>query len=293
MELRQLVYFEAVVRCGGFTRAAEDLRVAQPAISAQIRRLEGELGVALLARTSRRVDLTEAGGLFLTRARRVLAEIGAARDDMAEVATVVRGRVVVGATSVLGGFDLPSALARFAGRYPGVTLSVRTGLVAELLDELADGRLDLVLGPVHSDRPRSCVAVPLADDRLVLISPPGRFARGATVELADLADAAFVCLPVGSGLRDVLTTAARTVGFDPQLRFEAPTVDGVRDMVAAGLGVAVIAASAVERPGPPVDVHDVRPVPPHPPFGVLRRDDRPLSPAAAALYEHLLRAAIQ
>src|SRR5215468_4217165 len=102
MELRQLVYFDAVVRHGGFSRAAERLHVAQPAVSAQIRRLETELGTTLLQRTTRRVSLTYAGELFLARARRVLAQVDAARGDLAELSAVLRGRVRIGATQVLG-----------------------------------------------------------------------------------------------------------------------------------------------------------------------------------------------
>jgi len=79
VELRQLVYFDAIIRHGGFTRAAEQLHVAQPAVSAQIRRLETELGVTLLERTTRRVRLTQAGELLLGRARRALGELDGAR----------------------------------------------------------------------------------------------------------------------------------------------------------------------------------------------------------------------
>ena len=91
MELRQLVYFEAVVRHGGFSRAAEQLHIAQPAVSAQIRRLERELGTTLLERTTRRVTLTPAGELVLARARSVLAQVEGARADLAELAAVTPG----------------------------------------------------------------------------------------------------------------------------------------------------------------------------------------------------------
>src|SRR5215472_2028237 len=92
MELRQLVYFDAVVRHGSFTKAAQRLHVAQPAVSAQIRRLEAELGATLLERTTRRVALTYAGELFLARARQVLDQIEGAHADLAELGAVRRGR---------------------------------------------------------------------------------------------------------------------------------------------------------------------------------------------------------
>jgi LysR family transcriptional regulator, transcription activator of glutamate synthase operon len=291
VELRQLTYFEAVVRCGGFTRAAEDLHIAQPAISAQIRRLETELGVPLLARTSRRVALTEAGELFLARVRRIQGELTAARDELDDVGAVQRGRVVLGATGVLGGFDLPAALAGFAQRYPGVSLSLRSGLVGPLLDELAAGSVDLVLGPLHDDLPAAVVARPLVGDRLVLLAAPGRLPRGNPVGLADVADEPFVCLPADSGLRDLLDRMAADAGLASPVRFEAATPAGVRALVAAGLGVALLAASAAEGPGPAVDTHEVSPPTAHPPFGILRPAGRPPSPAADALFRHVVRAA--
>ncbi|MDL5156782.1 LysR family transcriptional regulator [Actinomycetospora termitidis] len=284
MELRQLAYFEAVARCGGFTRAAEDLLVAQPAISAQVRRLESELGVALLARTTRRVALTEAGELFLTRARRVLAELAAARAEAEQVAHVVRGSVAVGATGVLGGFDLPGTLAVFARGHPGVSLSLRTGLVDALVDDLAAGALDLVLGPIHPDPPSGIVATPLAEDRLVLVTPPGRTGG----DLVGFAGEPFVCLPADSGLRHVLDGLAARLGVELPVRFEASTPSGVRELVGAGLGVALLAASAVDGAGAPVEVHEVVPATAHPPFGLLHRES--LSPAAAALAERIITA---
>ncbi len=285
VELRQLVYFEAVVRCGGFTRAAHDLRVAQPAISAQVRRLESELGVTLLARTTRRVTPTEAGELLLVRARRVLAELAAARDEAAQVADVVRGSVTVGTTGVLGGLDLPAVLSGFIGRHPGVTVSLRTGLMDALLDDLTAGAADLVLGPVHPDRPAGILVTPLSEDRLVLLTPLDRDGG----ELTEFAGEPFVSLPVGSGLRKLLDGLATRLGVDLPVRFEASSPDGVRDLVAAGLGVALMAASAVARPGPAVGVHEVVPATPHPAIGVLY--GATTSPAARALRSWVIRSA--
>src|SRR6516225_994064 len=102
MELRQLAYFDAVARHGSFTKAARRLHVAQPAVSAQIRRLEAELGTTLLERTTRRVALTHAGELFLARARQALSQLDGARADLAELSAVLRGQVRIGATQVLG-----------------------------------------------------------------------------------------------------------------------------------------------------------------------------------------------
>lgn len=148
VELRQLIYFDAIVRHGGFTRAAEHLHVAQPAISAQVRRLEAELGVELRTRTTRRVALTHAGELLYAHARRVLDEIDAARADLNRLVDVLAGQVRLGAIEALDPFDLPAALAEFHTRYPGVEMTLRSGRLQDLLAGLAADELDLAFGPI-------------------------------------------------------------------------------------------------------------------------------------------------
>lgn len=292
MELRQLRYLEAVVRCGGFTRAAEHLHVAQSAVSAQIRSLESELGAPLLSRTTRRVTVTQAGELVLARARRVLAELDGTRTDLAELAAAVRGRVVLGAAPVLGRLDLPAALASFHAAHPGVDLALRSGRVASLLDLLDAGDADLVLGPVHADLPaRHAAQVLIAEEVTLITAPDHRLAGPAvgarTVTLDDVRDEPFVCLPPGSGLRGILDTAAAAAGLPLRVPFEADSPQRLRDLVGAGLGVAVVARSTAVGPGTPVAVHELVPAPPHPPIGLVRRRHRPLSPAARALHRHL------
>ncbi len=291
MELRQLVYFEAVVRCGGFTRAAESLHIAQPAVSAQIRRLEAELGVPLLARTTRRVSLTAAGELFLTRTRRVLGELDAARGDLDELAAVLRGRVTLGATAVLGPLDLPAALATFHDRFPGVALTLRSGLIAGMLAALDAGEVDLVLGPIHTVLPSRYVARELVEEQLVLVTGPGhRLSREPRLTLADLREEPFVCLPAGSGLRAILATAAEAEGFEPRVQFETASPTSIRELVAAGLGVALLARSAAMAPGPAITIHALNPAPTHPPIGVIHHRDHRLSPAAQTCRRHLTAA---
>jgi LysR family transcriptional regulator, transcription activator of glutamate synthase operon len=296
MELRQLVYFDAVVRYGGFSRAAERLHVAQPAVSAQIRRLETELGTTLLQRTTRRVALTHAGELFLVRARRVLDQLDRARADLDELSTVRRGQVRVGATQILGSLDLPAALAQFRRRYPGVSLALQTGLIAELLDALHAGEVDLVLGPVHPGLPAHFLADPLVDESLVLVTAPGHplatgLAAGRVVTLAAVRDEPFVCLRAGSGLHAILCAAAE--GFVPRIEFETYSPASIRELVAAGLGVALLAASAARTPGPAIGVHRLDRPPWHPPIGLIRARGRPLTPAAKAFGDHVTRIAAE
>src|SRR5215831_2195041 len=292
MELRQLAYFDAVVRHGSFTKAAQRLHVAQPAVSAQIRRLESELGTTLLERTTRRVALTHAGEVLLAQARQALAQLDAAQGDLAELSAVLHSRVQIGATQVLGSLDLPASLASFRRRYPGVSLALQTGLIAKLLGMLDAGDVDLILGPVHDDLPAAYQARPLVPESLVLVTPPGHpLAARGNVPLAAAGDEPFVCMPADSRLRAILADAAVAEGFVPRVEFETYSPASIRDLVSAGLGVALLARSAAEGPGPAIGVCELARAPEHPSIGLIRARGRPLTPAARAFADHLAQAA--
>jgi LysR family transcriptional regulator, transcription activator of glutamate synthase operon len=290
VEFRQLVYFDAVVRHGGFTRASGQLHVAQSALSAQILRLEKELGVSLLVRGTRSIALTPAGKLFLDRTRRVLDELDAARGDLLDLTSAVSGQVTIGATQILGPIDLATTLARFHAEHPNVAIRLRSGLIAELLDGLDAGKVDLLLGPIHDDLPSRYSAQPMFLEHVMLVTPPGhRLGGRPEVGIEEVSDEAFVCLCPGSGLRAILTAAADAAGFTPRVQFETDSPRGIRELVSAGLGVAILARSAVDALGPPVHSHQVQPSPPHPPFGLIHHRDRRLTPAAQACRVTFLR----
>ena len=259
------------MRCGGFTRAATDLHLAQPVVSAHIKRLELELGVTLLHR-ARPVSLSAAGESFLPYVRRALASLDEGERAVRAFRSVSVGHVRVAATSLLGGFDLVSTIGRFRLRYPGVTVSLRTGLIADLLDELHRGRVDVVVGPVGEQwEQEGSRRTEIADERLVLITPLSTARRVGS--LADVVDEPFVCLSSDSGLRRLLNTAFSAIDAVPRVEFETHSPASIREMVAAGLGCALIAQSAVEKEGPDVQVYDIPGLPPHPPIAAISASD--------------------
>lgn len=287
MELRQLTYFDAIVRHGGFTRAGEQLHIAQPAISAQMRRLEAELGVKLLTRTTRRVTLTQAGELLWAHARRVLAEVDAARADINQLTAILRGRVRIGDVEALDPFDLPRALAVFHTRYPAVELSLRSGRLQQLLDGLDADELDLAFGPVPPQLPGRFSSQRLFSEELVIVTAPEHPAtRRGAVSLGALRDEPFICLPPDTGLRRILDDAATAAGFTPRVPFEATTLRRIRELASHGLGVALLARSVATSPGAPVGIHSAHP-PIHRPIGLIHHADRHLTPAADACRELL------
>lgn len=280
MELRQLVYLDAVVRFGGFTRAAEHLHVAQPAVSAQIRRLERELGATLLRRSTRSVALTDVGADFLRHVRDVLSDLDAARAVVEDHRSVRAGRLIVGSTPITGGFDLASALRVFRDDHPGVSLALRTDLIDPLLEALRRESVHLVIGPApvasQQEAPEGLLMVPLADESLVLITATSD-ARTIT-SAAQVVGDDFTCLGPTSGLRRLLDVMFQPLGRQPRVEFEAQSPAGIRQLVAAGLGTALIARSAATDPGPPVKIHHCQGIPSHPPICAFT----PARPTAAA-----------
>jgi DNA-binding transcriptional LysR family regulator len=260
MELRQLEYFAAVARYGHFGRAAEAIYVTQPALSQQVRRLEAELGVALLRRTSRGVELTPAGADLLAHAETILAEVSGARSAMDEHAGVVRGAVRVAATA--DSVRLPETLAAFHREHPGVRIALRQASSVEALELVRRGAVDLAVLALSGDAGGLDVTL-LAEEPLRLIVEPGDPLAGCSVRLGELSGRAFVLAEPGSGLRATVMEACQAAGFSPVPLLEVGEPSAVRYLVGAGLGVALVPASWLEVPGPEVGVAVIEPAPVH------------------------------
>ena len=154
MELRQLRYLIALAEEGSFTRAATNANVAQPALSRQIQKLERELGLPLVDRTTRRVAITPAGQEVAATGRRVLGELEALTHSLQQTMNLLRGTVTIGVTQTPGPIDVPRILAAFNRRHPGVELILREGLSVDLASQLREDRLDLALISAISARER-------------------------------------------------------------------------------------------------------------------------------------------
>ena len=173
MELRQLRYLVALAEELNFTRAAASEHVAQPALSQQIRRLEDEVGLALVERTTRHVALTAAGELLVGRARRVLAELDAAETELQGLRGMDTGHVTIGAMHTMGPVDLSLALALFHDRHPNVGLTVREQSSEEMAEMLRVDELDLAfLSVTERVEAHGLGLHQLISEELVVLLPP-------------------------------------------------------------------------------------------------------------------------
>ena len=256
MELRQLEYFVAVAEEASFTRAASRVHVAQPGVSAQVRRLESELGQQLLDRSGRSVRLTEVGSAVLPFARAALDAVANARLTVDDLAGLVRGQVTVGMVSGCALPVLAELLAGFHDRHPGVAIALVEDNSDRLVDRLRDGRLDLALIGWAEQTPADIDSVVLVDEELVAVAAPGHPLAGAgagagagAITIRQLRDLPLVSLPRGTGVRAALDAACAAAGFTPRIVFEASALPMVVELAGRGLGLAVVPASIPNGPG--------------------------------------------
>ncbi|MGW1770901.1 LysR family transcriptional regulator [Streptomyces sp. NPDC002104] len=247
MELRQLEYFIAVAEEQNFTRAAERVHISQSGVSAQIRRLEEELGAELFDRSSRTATLTVAGKAALDHARTALAATGALAQAVGEVTGLIRGRLTVGMVVGCTITPLFDALAAFHRAHPGVEIALLEDNSDRLVQAVRTGAVDLALAGTAATTPDGLEALTLISERLVVAVPPGHpLAVADRVTLRDLGGHPVICMPPGTGLRTVLDQACAGQGLKPGIALEAGAADAVADLAARGLGVAVLSASMAD-----------------------------------------------
>ena len=237
MELRQLEYFVAVVEEASFTRAAQRVLVAQSGVSAQVRRLEAELGVALLDRGGRTVTLTEAGAAVLPFARAALAAVGGVREAVDALRGLTRGHVRVGMVTAGPSGTLTELLASFNALHPDVEITLIEDASDALFAALRSGELDLAcasLGPTAPEGVETQVIIDAAIVAAVATEHP--LATRTSVELEELAAYPLICLPRGTGVRALWDSA----GVRARIAFEASDPAVLAQLAARGLGVAIL-----------------------------------------------------
>jgi DNA-binding transcriptional LysR family regulator len=288
MELRQLSHFLAVAEERHFTRAAALVHLTQSSLSSSIRSLELELGSDLFVRSTRQVELTEAGRALLPAARRAVAATEDGRDAVAAVRGLVRGHLAIGAIQSLGQVDLPGLLARFHRRHPAVTLRIHHVGAPELVRRTADGEIDLAfvdlpLGPQgHRVQPHT-----IATEYLQLaVAADDQIAHRSRIRLSDLVNLEFIEYRPDSSLRASIDRACHAAGLQRRVVCEVDALPDLVELVALGIGVSLLPPAAIRMTGGRAAGVATDPPIPRELLLVTARDREP-SPAGAA-FLHLL-----
>lgn len=246
MQLEQLEYFLTAARFEHVTNAAKACSISQPALSNAIARLENELGVELFDRSGRNIRLNQFGSAFRTHLERGFAEIDQAVREVREMAGLEAGTIALGA-------DSPELLVRpicaFMAQHPQVHLRESQGNMSALFRRLESGQLDFVICE-RSSSAGDFSWIPLAVDRLVLLTPPDHpLAERETAAMGDLAGERLVCTRPGVGLRDTLDLLLQAENLSPSIVFEGDDSDTIELLVAQGSGLTVVSGLALRVNG--------------------------------------------
>jgi DNA-binding transcriptional LysR family regulator len=246
-DLRRLRYFLAVARERNFTRAAEQLHVAQPALSRQVSQLERELGVKLLRRTTHEVKLTDAGRFVLERGAALLSEADELWHETRAFGTGKRGRVRIAYGTSAGYETAPKLLASLAARLPEVTIATRVAPLAEIIAQLDEGDLDVAFARCPPARTGLEARVVRRERQGVLLRRDHALAEAATAAIADLAGETLLlhAREANPGHFDAVLALYADAGYEPALAQRALSLDLAQTPVAAGAAVAIVGESTL------------------------------------------------
>jgi LysR family transcriptional regulator, hydrogen peroxide-inducible genes activator len=239
MELSQLRYVLAVADMGNFTRAAVRCNIAQPSLSQQIIKLEKELGHKLFHRLGRKAVLTEAGTVFVDRARRIVFEVESAAKELGDHPSLER-RITVGAIPTVAPYVLPQLITRCHKQFPNLQVNIREDFKVALIRELLEGELDLALVALPVADPRIQVEVLWKEPLNLAVAKDHPLASKARVTGADLATETFILLGSSSSLAAQVKRFCGDHHFEPRMGSRCAQVATVKALVGIGAGITIL-----------------------------------------------------
>ena len=247
MEIHQLRYFIAVADEGNFSRAAAKVRVAQPSLSQQIRKLEAEVGQPLFDRLPRSVVLTEAGRCLIDYARQILASIGDARRSIDELKDEVSGRLAVGAIPTIAPYILPELVGKFQKHYPEVSLEIVEDVTDGITRRVEAGELDVALASTSQQSP-TLRRESVGNEPLLALVPEGHpLAKKTLVELDDLKSQRFLLLHEMHCLSQQVHHLLDSRRLRPEIALAGSQLGTIANMVAAEIGVSIVPQMMVKH----------------------------------------------
>ncbi|RIV80107.1 LysR family transcriptional regulator [Aurantiacibacter xanthus] len=285
IEFRHLHAFVAVCEHRHFTKAAQFLAISQPALSSLISQLEQDLGMQLLIRTTRSVEMTPTGREFLSSAIRIVGDLQRSVQEVQDYTQLRRGRLRIAALPSLCTYLLPEAAAQFARQHEGISISIVDVMGDEVVERVTRRQVDFGIGYVSSTEMVS--ADPILTDRLVALGTTDFLGDDTSLKWNELAAMPIIAMSDGTTVRSLVERGCREAGIAPDFALEANQMPSAIAYARAGLGVAILPSSAVV--GPAEDLRSVDLIAPQieRSLSVIRTRDNPISPPAAAFLKIL------
>ncbi|WP_408892369.1 selenium metabolism-associated LysR family transcriptional regulator [Paenibacillus taichungensis] len=250
MNFHQLHIFYTVAEKGSFSAAAQALHMTQPAVTMQIQSLEDYFGTKLLHRSTKKIELSEAGRTLLPHAKRSVELVRQTDEAMSAFTQMLQGRLQLGASLTIGEYVLPRMLGPFARQYPDISIVMKVMNTTQIMDDILKHQLNfgLIEAPVHHP---DMIVEPVMQDELKLVVPAGHaLADRGEVELEDVLSYAFVLREKGSGTRQVMEDQLQKRNIDPQdmnVVMELGSTGAVKSAVEAGVGITMLSPSSVQH----------------------------------------------
>ncbi|WP_428772239.1 LysR family transcriptional regulator [Vibrio sp.] len=285
MDLKRLHYFNQLAQTGNFTKAADQLGIAQSALSTSIKKLEQQLELKLINRTERQMSLTAEGQVLLRHARKILEDVEQAEKEIQELKGLTSGVINFGVSAMLASYYLPDALEQFKKAYPGIQINIHEAGTATLAQKLVNGELDLALirGDRQHDQIRQSV---LSQDQIVACVPQNHpFAARESISLAEFCQQPLVLFKNGYFLRETVNSYCQAHKIEPNIHFETNLPELLKSMVKRHIGIGTCLPILVK------DDAELKAVPFDPPIplrlGIGWKSSHYLSTAAKAFVNFL------
>lgn len=285
MDLKRLHYFNQLAKTGNFTKAADQLGIAQSALSTSIKKLEQQLGLKLVNRTERQMSLTAEGQVLLRHAKIILEDVEQAEKELQELKGLTSGVIKFGAPAMLASYFLPDALEQFKKAYPGIQINIHEAGTATLAQMLVNGELDLAL--IRGDREHEQIRQSLlAQDQIAACVPISHpFAKRSAITLDEFCQQPLVLFKNGYFLRETVNSYCQQNKLTPQVHFETNLPELLKSMVRRQVGIGTCLPILV------ADDPELKAIPFDPPIplqlGIGWKSSHYLSTAAKAFVDFL------
>jgi DNA-binding transcriptional LysR family regulator len=289
-DLQQLQAFIAVAERGSFRAAAEEIHLSPPAMSRRIEKLESIIGTRLLNRTTREVELTSAGRVFLERARAAIDDLESAMLGISDIATSRSGRVTVACVPSAAIYFLPQVISSFSAKYPAIRIRVIDESMNQTLQSVLSGESDFGIGFMNTLMPEIKFESIHVDPFVVAMRRDHPLANRKAVGWQEIAGERLISVARSSGNRQLLDDILSKAGLNPNFAFEVSHIGTLLGMVEAGLGVAAVPRMALPANHPTVVGLMLRKPTISRSLGLLSKQGATLRPAAAMFHEHLSQA---
>ncbi|MFD0050194.1 LysR family transcriptional regulator [Actinomycetes bacterium NPDC127524] len=257
MDIRQLTYFIEVAKHRSFTKASSVLHLSQPTLSKMVKSLEEELDVDLIDRSSRQIELTEAGEMVLEEGQMIMESLDNLSTRLYDLMNLKKGKIKIGLPPLIGVLFFPKIIKTFNSMYPDITIKLMEYGANKVKQEVSDGLIDLGVVVLPVDEEEFDIVPFVYEELMLFVHSSHPLAGAEKVEMKDLQNEAFILFSEDFTLHDRIIQECTGAGFTPNIAYESSQWDFISEMISENLGVSIFPHSIAKK----IDHHSIRAVP--------------------------------